>query len=137
MSAHQAVNLPGAPEPRGYSDAMIPTAGRLVVLGGHVSFDSERRLVHPGQLVGQLRQTLRNLCATLAEAGARPEHLVKLTIHTTDVPRYREALKELGQVWREVLGPVYPAMTLLGVSGLFDEGAVLEIDGLAIIPDDA
>ena len=134
MTPHQIVNLPGATEPRGYSDAVLPARGRLLVLGGHVSFDHDRRLIHPGQLVGQMRQTLRNLRATLEAAGARPEHLVKLTIHTTDVPRYRDARRELGKVWREELGPVFPAMTLLGVADLFDEGAVLEIDGLAVIP---
>lgn len=132
---HDTVNLPGTPAPRGYSDATLARKGRLLALGGHVSYDADRRLVHLDDLVGQVRQTLRNLKGTLQAAGAGPEHLIKLTIHTPVVARYREELKAVGAAWREELGAVYPAMTLIGVATLFDEGALVEIDGYAVIPD--
>lgn len=135
MTVHQPVNMPGATPPRGYSDAVLAgPVGRLLVLGGHVAFDAERRIVARGDIPGQVGQIVRNLKATLAAAGAGPEHLVKLTIHTLDVPAYRARLREIGEVWRRELGCTYPAMTLLGVAALFDDGALVEIDGLAVLP---
>lgn len=135
MKLPRAINLPDVAPPPGYSDATLAPAGaQLLVLGGHVAYDSERKLQHAGELVPQIERTLRNLRRTLETAGLGPEHLVKLTIHVTDVPAFRAAKKEIGRVWREVLGKAYPAMTLLGVQELHDEGAVVEIDGLAVLP---
>ncbi len=138
MTLHQPVQVPGSVAPRGYSDGVVSSAGcRLLHLGGHVAFDSERRIRHPGDLVGQMRVVLENLKGTLSAAGGGPEHLVKLTIHTTDVLKYRANLGEIGKIWRSILGCAYPAMTLLGVRELFDDGAVLEIDGVAALPPDS
>ena len=132
---HQAINLPGVTLPRGYSDATLASlGGHLLFLGGHVAFDQHRRICHPGDLVAQVGVTLGNLRKTLEAAGGLPEHLVKLTIHTTDVAAYRVNAPAIGAVWRKELGRVYPAMTLLGVAALFDEGAVVEIDGVAVLP---
>lgn len=134
MSPHRNLCRPGAERPRGYSDATLAAQGRLLFLGGHVAFDDQRRIQHPGDLVSQLGRTLSNLRATLESAGGQTRDLVKLTIHVTDVEEYRSHMRELGLVWREVLGPVYPATTLLQVAGLFDRGALVEIDGIAVIP---
>lgn len=134
MADIRFINLPGAVPPRGYSDvAVITGAQRHIVLGGHVAFDSQRIIVGPNDVVAQMRQTLRNLKATLAAAGASPEHLVQLKIHSTDVAAYQANLKAIGAIWREELGAVYPAMTLVGVTALFEPGSVLEIDGLAVL----
>ena len=136
MNVHRNLAMPGSTPPRGYSDGtLVGKAGSTVFLAGHVSFDSRRNILHPGQLVPQVRQALVNLKATLSAAGALPEHLVKMTIYTLDVSAYREHLHEIGEVWREVLGPTYPAMTLLGVRELFDEGALIEIEGIAVVPE--
>jgi enamine deaminase RidA (YjgF/YER057c/UK114 family) len=131
---HRPVDVPGRSAPSGYSDATAAAAGRVVHLGGHVAFDAERRLRHPGELVPQLAATLENLRATLQAAGGAPEHLVRLTIYTTDVPAYRAATREIGAHWRRVLGRVFPAMTLIGVQALFEPEAVIEIDAVAVIP---
>jgi len=122
----------GMERPRGYEDAVLCNGAQaFLYLGGHVAFDKNRKIVHPGDLVAQTRVTLANLVATLAAAGLDPSHLVKLTIHVTDVAAYRAKLSEIGKVWREALGKTYPAMTLIGVTGLMEPGAVIEIDGIA------
>jgi enamine deaminase RidA (YjgF/YER057c/UK114 family) len=122
----------GMEKPRGYEDAVLCDGAQAILwLGGHVAFDPNRTLLHPGDLVAQTRVTLANLKATLAAAGLDPSHLVKLTIHVTDVAAYRAKLSEIGQIWREALGKTYPAMTLIGVTALMEPGAVIEIDGIA------
>lgn len=129
------VRVVGRTLPRGYEDAMVVPAGaRLLVLGGHVAFSHDRVLRHPGDLVGQFRVTLENLKATLTACGGDVTHLVALTVMTTDVPAYRSHLKELGKIWIDVFGKKWPAMTLLGVVALMEEGAVVEIDGIAALP---
>ncbi len=134
MADIRFLNMEGAVPPRGYSDAaLISGAQRQLVLGGHVAFDAQRQIVAPNDIVGQMRQTLRNLRATLKAAGATPEQIVKLKIHVTDVAAYQANLKDIGAIWRAELGAVYPAMTLVGVTGLFEPGSVVEIDGLALL----
>lgn len=131
---HRNVQLPGSVPPIGYADATLAARGTLLHLGGHVAFDLARTIQHPGDLVAQVRLTLANLCKTLHAAGALPEHLVKLTIYTPDVPGWRHHPKEIGAAWKETLGRVWPAMTLVGVAELFDPEALVEIDGIAVIP---
>jgi enamine deaminase RidA (YjgF/YER057c/UK114 family) len=132
MVERRNVTAAGFSAPRGYQDAVCTTEARQwLVLGGHVAFDAERRLLHPGDLLGQFRVVLANLQGTLAAAGFAFTDVVKLTVHVTDVPLYRAKVKELGAIWREICGRHYPAMTLLGVVELMEPGCVLEIDGLA------
>lgn len=122
----------GFVQPRGYEDAVLVTGSRrLLALGGHVAFDAERRLLHPGDLPAQFGVAIRNLKGTLAAAGFTIADVLKLTIYATDVPAYRAHLKELGAQWKEVFGRHFPAMTLIGVTELMEPGAVVEIDGLA------
>lgn len=128
------VNAPGFDDPVGYCDAVrIPEGRRLVFLAGHVAFDACRTIQYPNDLVAQVRVVLSNLKGTLAAAGGAPEDLVKLTILVTDVAGWRRNAREIGRVWRDVLGKCYPATTLMGVAGLYDEGAVLEIEGVAAV----
>lgn len=129
------VALPGSTPPRGYQDASWVENGALVALGGHVAFDQERVLQHPGELLPQLDLTLRNLVRTLEAAGCRPEHLFKLVLYTTNVAPWREQPGEIGAIWRRHLGKSYCAMTLLGVTELMERGAVVEIDGFARRPE--
>ena len=128
-------NAPGFDQPRGYSDAVRVAADRrLVFLAGHVAFDANRTIQDPGELVPQVGAALRNLKATLEAAGGAPEDLVKLTILVTDVQGWRDQSKAVGVVWRDAIGKVYPATTLIPVSELFDLGAVVEIEGIAAVP---
>ena len=133
--SNETFNTPGFSDPVGYSDAMgVGPGRRLVFLSGHVAFDAQRSILHPGDLVAQVGVTLRNLRATLEAAGGQPEDLVKLTVLVTDVQAWRSDAKAVGAAWREALGKVYPAMTLVPVSGLYDPGAVVEIEGVAAVP---
>jgi enamine deaminase RidA (YjgF/YER057c/UK114 family) len=126
------IEAPGLSKPRGYEDAVLCGGVRqLLFLGGHVAFDQDRKIVHPGDLVPQMKVALQNLRTTLQAAGLNLSDLVKLTIHVTHVPTYRAHLAEIGKVWREVFGKHYPAMTLLGVVELMEPGCVVEIDGIA------
>jgi len=131
---NEVFNAPGFEKPVGYSDSMrVGDGRRLVFLAGHVAFDAARNIQHPGALVPQVEVVLSNLKATLAAAGGEPADLVKLTILVTDVAAWGAAAKEIGVVWRATLGTVYPATTLIGVDGLFDDGAVVEIEGVAAV----
>ena len=85
-------------------------------------------------IVEQVDRVLSNLCVALREAGGTPEHLVKLTIFVSDVADYLAHRPEIGKVWRERLGKVFPAMTLVEVSDFWNDGALVEIEGVAVVP---
>jgi enamine deaminase RidA (YjgF/YER057c/UK114 family) len=118
--------------PKGYANGVLAT-GRQLHVAGQIGWDAEQRIV-PGGLVPQTRQALANIVAVLASGGARPEHLVRLTWYLTDRAAYLAASKELGAVYREVIGRHYPAMTAVEVSSLMEADAVVEIEATAIIP---
>lgn len=118
--------------PKGYANGVLAT-GRQLHVAGQIGWDAEQRIV-PGGLVPQTRQALANIVAVLASGGARPEHLVRLTWFLTDRAAYLAASKELGAVYREVIGRHYPAMTAVEVSSLMEADAVVEIEATAIIP---
>ncbi|MEY2733937.1 MAG: hypothetical protein RL340_996 [Gemmatimonadota bacterium] len=118
--------------PKGYANGVLAT-GRQLHVAGQIGWDAEQRIV-PGGLVPQTRQALANIVAVLASGGARPEHLVRLTWYLTDRAAYLAASKELGAVYREVIGRHYPAMTAVEVSALMEAEAVVEIEATAIIP---
>ena len=118
--------------PKGYANGVL-ASGRQLHVAGQIGWDAEQRIV-PGGLVPQTRQALANIVAVLASGGARPEHLVRLTWYLTDRATYLAASKELGAVYREVIGRHYPAMTAVEVSSLMEADAVVEIEATAIIP---
>jgi len=122
---------PGWPEPRGYANGML-AEGRLVVVGGQIGWDS--RGVFAPDLVGQVRQTLLNIVAVLAEADAKPEHVARLTWYITDKREYLARSKEVGQAYRRVVGRHFPAMTLVQVAALLDDRAKVEIEAIAVVP---
>ena len=105
----------------------------MVFLAGLIGWDAEGRF--PPDLPGQFRQTLENTVAVLAEAGARPEHIVRMTWYLRDLTDYRAAPKEIGAIYREILGPVFPAMAVVEVSGLVELQALIEIETTAVIPE--
>lgn len=126
------INPPELPRPRGFSHAMAGT-GTFVFVGGQIATDHTGRVATVG-LVPQARQALRNVRTALAEAGGAPEHIAQMTWYVLDVDLYRARLKELGAVYREIMGGHYPAMVLVEVSGLVEPAAVVEIAATAILP---
>jgi enamine deaminase RidA (YjgF/YER057c/UK114 family) len=132
VTLHRRLQPPAWPEPRGYANG-IEARGRIVVTGGQVGWDEQGRF-GSADLVGQTAQALRNVLAVLAEAGAGPEHLVRLTWYVTDIAVYRKSLRELGQVYRAVMGRNFPAMALVGVTALVEPEAVVEIEATAVVP---
>ena len=120
----------GWPVPKGYANGMM-AEGRIVVTGGVVGWDQDG--VFPADFVGQVRQTLENIRAILAAAGAEPHHLVRLTWYVTDVEEYRASLRELGPAYREVFGRHFPAMAVVQVVRLVEPEAKVEIEATAVL----
>jgi len=130
----EPVQPPGWTPPRGYANGMkAPVDARLVFVAGQVAWDAEQRLVGAGDFVAQFRQALANVVAVVEAAGGKAEDLASLTVFVTDKQRYLASTKALGAVWRELMGRHYPAMALVEVAGLVEEGALLEIQGIAAI----
>jgi len=124
---------PGWARPKGYSNG-ISARGRTVFVAGMVGWTAEERF-EAGDFVGQAAQALRNIVAVLAEAGAGPEHLVRLTWFVTDKREYLASGKELGAAYREIVGRHFPVMSVVEVKGLIEDGAKLEIEATAVVPD--
>jgi enamine deaminase RidA (YjgF/YER057c/UK114 family) len=128
----KSINPDGWPRPSGYSNGVL-AEGRFLAIAGQIGWNERCELVGP-TLLAQARQALHNIVAVLAAAGGKTEHLVRMTWYVTDKEVYRAALAELGIAYREIVGPVYPAMTLVQVAGLLEEGAVVEIEATAVLP---
>ncbi len=129
----QILQPPGWAQPRGYSTG-VAARGRMVFVAGQVGWDAAARLVS-GDFLGQARQALRNVVAVLAEAGARPEHVCRMTWYVGDRREYLASLRELGAAYREIMGRHFPAMTAVEVAGFVEEGARVEIEATAVVPD--
>nr|WP_198033801.1 RidA family protein [Bradyrhizobium sp. WSM2254] len=130
-SVAQILQPSGWPVPKGYANG-VAAEGRIVVTGGVIGWDAEERLADG--FVAQVHQALSNIAAILAEAGARPEHLVRLTWYVVDMDEYLANLKELGKAYRAIFGAHYPAMALLQVVRLVEKAARVEIEATAVIP---
>ena len=126
------VEVPGWKRPRGYSNGIM-ARGELVFVAGQVGWDSQEKIVSEA-FVPQFARALENVRAVLEAAGARPEHLVRVTVYVTDKAAYLSETAAVGAEWRRVLGRVFPAMTLVQVAGLIEEGALVEIEATAVIP---
>src|SRR5262245_40253986 len=116
--------------PKGYANG-IAADGRIVVTGGVIGWDTEERLADG--FIAQVRQTLGNIAAILAEGGAQPKHLVRLTWYVVDMDEYLANLKELGRIYREIFGTHYPAMALVQVVRLVEKAARVEIEANAVV----
>jgi len=122
----------GWPQPKGYANG-IKARGDLVFVGGMIGWDEHGRF--PPDFVGQARQLLSNIVAVLAEGGAAPQHIVRMTWYVRDMDEYLNARPALGEVYREVMGDHFPAMALLGVTRLVEPEARLEIETTAVVPE--
>jgi len=121
------------PRPNGYSNGIAST-GRQVFVAGQVGWDANGRF-HSARLADQVRQALHNVCAVLAEAQARPEHIVRLTWYLTSREEYLSDLESIGQAYREVMGRNFPAMSVVQVVALMEAEAKVEIEATAVVPD--
>ncbi|MCO8305976.1 RidA family protein [Streptomyces hygroscopicus] len=128
-----AVNPEALPAPSGYSHGTL--VGNTLHLGGQTALDAGMNIV-PGGIVEQFRQAFGNVLTTLRAAGGEPADLVSITLYLTDIPDYQAHGKEIGNVWRELAGPVYPAMAGIGCTALWQPEAMIEILGVAVIPED-
>lgn len=117
----------------GYANG-IAARGRMIFTGGLVGWDAEQQF-RTDDFAGQVRQVLENIVAVLAEGGAGPEHLVRLTWYVTDKRDYLSALREVGAAYRDTIGRHYPAMALVQVAALVEDRARVEIEATAVIPD--
>ena len=121
------------PAPVGYSYG-IASRGRQVFVAGLIGWDAQGRIA-AADFAGQAKQALQNVVAVLAEAGARPEHITRMTWYVTDKREYLAASKALGAAYREVIGRHYPAMAAVEVKGLIEDRAKVEIEVTAVVPD--
>ncbi len=134
MSENQIFNPPELAKAVGYSNAVVAGAGKTIYLAGQVSFDLELTVV--GETwTEQFDVALGNLMIALKAAGGQPEHVTWMQIFTSDVPQYRSVRAELGPVYQRHMGRHFPAMSLLGINELADEGALVEITAIAVVPD--
>ncbi len=130
--SHRILQPAGWPRPKGYSNGIV-ASGRQVFVAGQIGWDANGKLVGT-DLVEQATQALRNIVAILAEDGARPEHIVRLTWYVLDRDVYHSEAKALGEAYRTVMGAHYPAMSAVEVSALMEPGAVVEIEATAVVP---
>ncbi|MCU1433457.1 MAG: enamine deaminase RidA [Pseudarthrobacter sp.] len=130
--SHITVNPASLPKPSGFAHGML--AGNTVFLGGQTALDKNMNIV-PGGIVEQFTQAFSNVLTTLREAGGQPEDLVSVTIYLTDVDDYMANGREIGRLWREMAGSEYPALAGIGVTRLWQKEALIEIQGIAVIPE--
>jgi enamine deaminase RidA (YjgF/YER057c/UK114 family) len=130
--AHKVITPSHFPRPRGYSNGIL-AEGRSLVIAGQIAWDKDAHIVSP-DFATQFLQALDNVIAVVREAGGATEHLVKLLVFVTDLDAYRAATRAIGEGWKARMGSYYPAMSLVKVAGLLEPGALVEIEGVAVLP---
>ena len=129
----ERVNPPHLSPPAGFSHAVVATGSRVVFLAGQTALDSDGKVVGE-TLPEQFERALTNLLGALTAAGGTPADLARVTVYATDVADYRTRAAELGGIWRRLAGRNYPAMAVVQVVRLWDEEALVELDGFAVLP---
>ena len=124
---------PGWPRPKGYANGII-ASGRTIYIAGMIGWD-EREMIVSHRLDLQFAQALRNVVAVLAEGGAKPEHVVRMTVYITDRASYLRLRDELVPIWKNIMGSHYPAMSLVEVKALLNSSAFVEIEATAVLPE--
>ena len=130
---HNLLQPPGWAPAKGYANG-VAARGTLVFVGGQIGWNAQQQF-ETDDFIEQTRQTLHNVVAVLKEAGAGPEHMVRMTWYVIDRVEYNARLKELGGVYREVIGKHFPAMTCVEVAALMEARAKVEIEVTAVVPD--
>lgn len=129
----ERINPPELSPPTGFSHAVVATGSRVVFLAGQTALDADGKVVGE-TLPEQFERALTNLLTALAAAGGTPADLARVTVYATDVAAYRTHAAELGRVWGRLAGRNYPAMAVVGAVRLWDEEAMVELDGFAVLP---
>jgi enamine deaminase RidA (YjgF/YER057c/UK114 family) len=129
----EIINPPRLAPPKGFNHGILTSGGKLLFLAGQDASDAAGQVVAPGDLVAQCAQVLHNLRAVVEAAGGAMPDIVKLNVFVTDRRAYRASLKPLGALFREHFGAYYPAMALFEVASLFQDDALIEIEGMAVI----
>ena len=119
--------------PIGYANGIAVDAGRIVFVAGQVGWNAEQRFESEA-IAPQFEQALKNIVAVLAAAGAEPRHICRMTAYCCDKPAYLAARKELGAIWRRIMGAHYPAMSMIFVSDLLDNPGKIELEATAVLP---
>lgn len=132
--SQQILLPPGWPRPHGYSNG-IAAQGRMVFVAGQIGWD-ENQTIQTRRMAGQIEQTLKNTIAVLKEAGAEPQHIVRMTWYITSRDEYLDEIREIGSIWRAVIGKHYPAMAVIEISALIESRAKVEIETTAVVPAD-
>ena len=132
MTIHQVLLPEGWPRPKGYANG-IDATGRFVVTAGVIGWTKDETF-KAKDFAGQFDQALINIAAILDEAGASPDHLVRLTCYITDIDAYRSSLKDVGASWRRHFGKIFPCMAVIGVTALVEPEALIEIEATAAVP---
>lgn len=131
----EVVHPEGWKPAKGYANAVrVEGAGRLLFVAGQVAWDAEQRLVGPGDMGAQFGQALANVAACVRAAGGEPRHVVRMTVYVTDKRAYLAAARAIGERWRAIFGKHFPAMALVEVADLLEEGALVEIEATAALP---
>lgn len=129
------VNPPALGAPQGFNHGILaPAGGRLLFVAGQNAADANG-VVASSDFTAQFETAMERILAVVREAGGEPDHIARLTIYVTDLAAYRAARRSLGEVWRRLMGRQYPAVALLEVKGLVDEGTIVEIEATAVIPE--
>lgn len=132
--SHQIILPEGWPTPKGYSNGILAEKGRILFLAGQVGWNAEEQFTSE-RLVPQFEQALKNIMAVVTKAGGRAEDICKMTCFCKDRDQYLNSRKELGKIWKEIIGPHYPCMSMIFIVDLLDHPAVIEIEAIAVIPD--
>jgi enamine deaminase RidA (YjgF/YER057c/UK114 family) len=131
--SHEVLQPPEWPRPKGYANG-IAARGRMIFIAGQIGWEADGKFPSD-TLAGQVRIALRNIVAVLAQAGAEPQHLVRLTWFVLSRDAYHRELRDIGAAYVEVLGKNFPAMSVVQVSGLIESQALVEIEATAVVPD--
>jgi enamine deaminase RidA (YjgF/YER057c/UK114 family) len=134
MIPHRIIRPDGWPRPSGYSDAIVANAGRLIAVAGQIGWNPTTHEFESDDFVAQSAQALRNVVAVLAAAGAAPSRIIRLTWYVTDRNAYLESREALGDWYQAIIGPHYPAQSMVVVAALIEPRALVEIEATAIIP---
>lgn len=129
----QFLQPPGWAPPKGYSNG-VSVRGRQIFLAGQIGWNESQQIVS-SDFAAQVRQALHNVVALLAQAGAGPEHIVRLTWFVTSLDEYRGSVKQIGAAYREVIGRHFPPMSVIGIAGLVEREAKVEIEATAVVPE--
>jgi enamine deaminase RidA (YjgF/YER057c/UK114 family) len=132
---NRVINPKSLVVPSGYSHGIESAGGRTIYLAGQVAFDQQGQIVGAGDIVKQFDRALANLQETVRAARAEMTDIVRLLIFVSDKNAYRDNLKEIGKVYRQYFGKHFPAMSLVEVSALFEDDAMIEIEGIAVASD--